>query len=162
MITLTKKVPSEILTKANAKKQRKKPRIDVIGIITMAVTLVSFIAAITVSGSVATNLIGFLVPLVIGVVFLIIFIIVEKHVRSPLVNLKLVFHPVIFTGNIMMLMFGILQYFVITGIPRLGSSATIWPRTGSYSRRFTTVSLWTVSDDLWTGFWNNGSQKNRT
>jgi MFS family permease len=47
---------------------------------------------------------------------------VEKRVKSPLVNLKLVFHPVILTGNIMMLMLGILQYFVITGIPQLGSA----------------------------------------
>jgi MFS family permease len=47
---------------------------------------------------------------------------VEKRAKSPLVNLKLAFHPVIFTGNIMMLMFGILQYFVITGIPQLGAA----------------------------------------
>ena len=54
--------------------------------------------------------------------FYVLFIIVEKRIKLPLVNLKLAFHPVIFTGNIMMLMFGILQYFVITGIPRLGSA----------------------------------------
>ena len=93
-------------------------------------TLVSFLIAITFSGSIATNLIGFVIPLVIGVIFLVLFIIVEKRVKSPLVNLKLVFHPVIFTGNIMMLMFGILQYFVITGIPQLGSAPPpIWVRT---------------------------------
>ena len=46
----------------------------------------------------------------------------EKRVKAPLINLKLVFHPVIFTGNIMMLMFGIVQYFIITGIPQLGSA----------------------------------------
>jgi len=47
---------------------------------------------------------------------------VEKRVKYPLVNLKLVFHPVILIGNITMLMFGILQYFVITGIPQLGAA----------------------------------------
>ena len=88
----------------------------------MAVTLVSFLIAITFSGSIATNLTAFVIPLVIGVIFLVLFLIVEKRVKSPLVNLKLVFHPVIFTGNITMLMFGILQYFVITGIPQLGSA----------------------------------------
>ena len=110
------KAPSNIPTKA------KKQRIDFIGIITLTVTLVSFLVAITVSGSIATNPAGFVIPLVIGIIFMILFIILEKRIKSPLVNLKLVFHPVIFTGNIMMLMFGILQYFVITGIPQLGSA----------------------------------------
>lgn len=114
------KGPSEIPTKT--KKQSNKQRIDFIGIILLTVTLVSFLVAITVSGSIATNLAGFLIPLVIGIISTVLLIIVEKRVRLPLVNLKLVFHPVIFTGNIMMLMFGILQYFVITGIPRLGSA----------------------------------------
>jgi MFS family permease len=67
-------------------------------------------------------LLAFAVPIAIGVIFLVLFLIVEKRIRAPIVNLKLVFHPVIFTGNIMMLMFGILQYFVITGIPQLGSA----------------------------------------
>ena len=108
--------PSNIPPKA------KKQRIDFIGIITLTVTIVSFLVAITVSGSIATNPVGFVIPLVIGIIFMILFMIVEKRIKAPLVNLKLVFHPVIFTGNIMMLMFGILQYFVITGIPRLGSA----------------------------------------
>lgn len=37
-------------------------------------------------------------------------------------SLNLVFHPVILIGNITMLMFGILQYIVITGIPQLGAA----------------------------------------
>lgn len=114
------KGPGEISTKT--KKQDKKQRVDFIGIILLAVTLVSFLVAITVSGSITTNLAGFLIPLVIGIVSLVLFIIVEKRIRLPIVNLRLVFHPVIFTGNIMMLMFGILQYFVITGVPQLGSA----------------------------------------
>jgi MFS family permease len=103
-------------------KHAKKQRMDFMGIITMSVTLVSFLVAITFSGSIATNLISFAIPLAIGVISLVLFIIVEKRVKSPLINLRLVFHPVIFTGNIMMLMFGILQYIVITGIPQLGSA----------------------------------------
>ncbi|MGC2308231.1 MAG: MFS transporter, partial [Nitrososphaeraceae archaeon] len=112
--------PNDIPTKSE--KQARKQRIDFIGIITMAVTLVSFLIAITYSGSIVTNPIAFVVPLAIGVIFLVIFLIVEKRVKYPLVNLKLVFHPVILIGNITMLMFGILQYFVITGIPQLGAA----------------------------------------
>lgn len=108
--------PSNIPAKAG------KQRIDFIGIIMLTVTLVSFLIAITYSGSIATNPIPFVVPFVIGVIFLVLFIIVEKRVKYPLVNMELVFHPVIFVGNITMLMFGILQYFVITGIPQLGAA----------------------------------------
>jgi len=108
--------PSEI--PANNKKQS----IDFVGIIMMTVTLVSFLVAITSIGSIASNLPAFVIPLVIGVIFLVLFLIVEKRTKSPIVNLNLVFYPVIFIGNITMLMFGILQYFVITGIPQLGSS----------------------------------------
>lgn len=102
--------------------KRGKKRIDIMGIITLTVTIVSFLIAITFSKSIVTNLPAFIVPLAIGVIFLVLFIIVEKRTKLPLINLKLAFHPVIFTGNIMMLMFGILQYFVITGIPQLGSA----------------------------------------
>jgi MFS family permease len=112
--------PSDIPTKS--KKQNKKQRIDFIGIIMLTVTIVSFLIAITFSGSIANNLVAFVVPLVIGVIFLVLLLIVEKRVKAPLVNLRLVFHPVVFIGNIMMLIFGILQYFVITGIPQLGSA----------------------------------------
>jgi MFS family permease len=113
-----KEAQSDISTTTKAKKRR----LDFMGIVTLTVTLVSFLVAITFSGSIATNLMAFVTPLVIGVIFLVLFLIVEKRVKPPLVNLKLVFHPVIFTGNISMLMFGILQYFVITGIPQLGAS----------------------------------------
>ena len=141
----------------------KKRHLDIIGIITMAVTLVSFLIAITFSGSIATNLMAFVIPLVIGVIFLVLFLIVEKRVKSPLVNLKLVFHPVIFTGNIMMLMFGILQYFVITGIPQLGVSASpVWVRTRSNSHGTFTVGLWSINDDLWASFRIDGSKKKGT
>src|SRR6478736_5978626 len=86
------------------------------------ILFISMFIAITLSKTITTNLIAFIVPLAIGVIFLVLFIKVEKRAKSPLVNLKLAFYPVIFTGNIMMLMFGILQYFVITGIPQLGSA----------------------------------------
>ena len=76
------KTSNDIPTKA--KKQAEKQRIDFIGIITMAVTLVSFLIAITFSGSIATNLIAFVVPLAIGVIFLVLFIIVEKRVKSSI------------------------------------------------------------------------------
>ncbi len=104
------------------KAKRQDKHIDFIGIAIMTVTLVSFLVAITYSSSIATNLARFAVPLVIGAISMIVFFIVEKRVKDPLVNLKLIFHPVIFSGNIMMLMYGILEYFIITGTPTLGAA----------------------------------------
>jgi MFS family permease len=102
--------------------RRMKIAIDVKGTVSMAVALVSFLVAITNSGSLSSNIIGFALPLVIGAVSLIIFVIVERRAKSPLVPLKLLFQPAIFVGNIAMLMFGIMQYILITVIPQLGAA----------------------------------------
>ena len=105
-----------------ARSTSSKQHIDMKGIITMAVALVSFLIAITYSGSITSNFVLFIVPLVVGIISLILFIIVEKRVKSPLVDLKLMFHPVIFAGNMSMLMLGIVQYIVITAIPQIGAN----------------------------------------
>jgi MFS family permease len=115
---ISRESPSDIPKKA----KRQDKHIDFIGIIILTVTLVSFLVAITYSTSITTNLARFVVPLAIGVISMVLFFIVEKRVKDPLVNLKLIFHPLIFTGNIMMLMFGILEYFIITGTPTLGAA----------------------------------------
>lgn len=100
----------------------KKERMDFMGIATLTVTIVGFLLAITFIGSIATNATPFVVSLIIGIVSLVLFLIVEKRVKPPLVNLKLEFNKVIVVGNVIMLMYGILEYIVITGTPQLGSS----------------------------------------
>jgi len=100
----------------------KKHRFDYMGIATLTVTIVSFLLAITFVGSITANLSTFVVSLIIGVIFFVIFMKVEKRAKSPLVNLKLEFNAAIFTGNIMMLMYGILEYIIITGVPQLGAA----------------------------------------
>jgi MFS family permease len=108
----------------NGAGMRKKTKIslDIKGIVTMSVSLVSFLIAITNSGSASENPLGFAVPLVIGAISLVLFILVEKRTNSPLVPLKLLLQPAIFAGNIAMLMFGIIQYIIITAIPQLGAA----------------------------------------
>ena len=101
---------------------KKRISLDIKGIITMTVSLVSFLIAITNSGSLPDNLIGFVVPLIIGAVSLIIFLRVEKKAKDPLVPLKLLMQPAIFAGNISMLMFGIVQYIIITAVPQIGAA----------------------------------------
>jgi MFS family permease len=103
-------------------REKTKISLDIKGIVTMSVSLVSFLIAITNSGSASENPLGFAVPLVIGAISLVLFILVEKRTKSPLVPLKLLLQPAIFAGNIAMLMFGIIQYIIITAIPQLGAA----------------------------------------
>jgi MFS family permease len=104
------------------KKKKGKLALDVKGIITMSVSLVSFLVAITNSSSLQEDPLGFAIPMVIGAISLVLFILVEKRAKSPLVPLKLLLQPPIFAGNIAMLMFGVVQYIIITAIPQLGAA----------------------------------------
>jgi MFS family permease len=103
-------------------KSARKLNLDIKGIVTMSVAIVSFMIAITNSGKLPDNIIGFVIPLIIGAVSLIMFLRVEKKAQFPLVPLKLLMQPAIFAGNISMLMFGIVQYIIITAIPQLGAA----------------------------------------
>ena len=103
-------------------KPARKLNLDIKGIVTMSVAMVSFLIAITNSGKLPANIVGFVVPLIIGAISLILFLRVEKKAQNPLVPLKLLLQPAIFAGNISMLMFGIVQYIIITAIPQLGAA----------------------------------------
>lgn len=124
----TTKITSDTILKQDTaggldrSKSKRRISLDIKGIITMTVSLVSFLIAITNSGSLPDNLIGFVVPLIIGAVSLIIFLRVEKKAKDPLVPLKLLMQPAIFAGNISMLMFGIVQYIIITAVPQIGAA----------------------------------------
>jgi MFS family permease len=111
-------------TNGGHERSARKMRIsvDIKGIATMSISLVSFLIAITNSGSLPDNLIGFVIPLIIGAASLIIFLRVEKKAKDPLVPLKLLMQPAIFAGNISMLMFGIVQYIIITAVPQVGAA----------------------------------------
>jgi len=112
----------EGVDKNGAGKKKGKIALDIKGIVTMTVSLVSFLVAITNSGSLSENPLGFAIPLVIGAISLVIFVLVEKRAKSPLVPLKLLLQPPIFAGNIAMLMFGIIQYIIIMAVPQLGAA----------------------------------------
>lgn len=109
-------------TSSDKPKAARRLNLDIKGIMTMAVALVSFMVAITNSGKLPDNIVGFAIPLIIGAISLILFLKVERKAQNPLVPLKLLMQPAIFAGNISMLMFGIVQYIIITAIPQLGAA----------------------------------------
>jgi MFS family permease len=109
-------------TSSDKSKAARRLNLDIKGIVTMTVALVSFMIAITNSGKLPDGIISFAVFLIIGAVSLILFLKVERKAKNPLVPLKLLMQPAIFAGNISMLMFGIVQYIIVTAIPQLGAA----------------------------------------
>ena len=117
----TKKIDEGVeLPPERDQKRRRKVSVDLPGTATMAVTLVAFLVALT--NSTSGNLLSFVTPIIIGAVSLVLFIIIENRVKNPLVPLKLLTQPAIFAGNISMLMFGIVQYIILTAVPQLGAA----------------------------------------
>ena len=97
--------------------------LDVKGAITLAVTISTLLLAITFLGSsssgnvvISVEFLGFLA---IGVVSLILFIIIEKRTKSPLIDLKLLSHRIILPANIIIMIFGITMLMVYQTIPIL-------------------------------------------
>lgn len=101
-------------------KIHRKISIDLPGTATMAVTIVAFLVALTNSSS--GNLLSFIIPIIIGAVSLVLFVITENKVKKPLVPIKLLTQPAIFAGNMSILMFGIVQYIILTAVPQLGEA----------------------------------------
>ena len=81
--------------------------IDIPGVITLTLTVSTFMLAITFLGK-GSNSIGlFWVFLGIGVASIIAFFLIEKRSEIPLISLKLAFHRIIRLGNISYLMLGV-------------------------------------------------------
>lgn len=70
----------DVIDKNGVDKKKKKGKLalDVKGIITLSLSLVSFLVAITNSSSLLADPLGFAVPMVIGAISLVLFILVEK------------------------------------------------------------------------------------
>jgi MFS family permease len=102
--------------------KRHGKAIDIPGVITMILTVSTFMLAITFLGQGAGALGLFWAFLVIGLISIIAFFMIEKRSEVPLINLKLAFHRIIRVGNIGYLMLGVVQYIIFSTIPTLGQT----------------------------------------
>ena len=96
--------------------------IDIPGVITLTLTVSTFMLAITFLGKGSSGIGLFWLFLVIGVASIIAFFMTEKRSKIPLISLKLAFHRIIRIGNISYLMLGIIQYIIFSTIPTLGQT----------------------------------------
>lgn len=94
--------------------------IDVKGTLALAVTIISFLAGISFLESNSANT-GFQVAVLFSVaaVSLAVFIVIEKKVSSPLVDLKLMTHKMILPATIILMMVFLCMFMVYQTVPIL-------------------------------------------
>ncbi len=111
-------------TKYSRKQPKRVSSIDLKGAIALAVTIASFLLALTYIGN-SNNLnssstqitVVSLALLSIGALAL--FVIIERRAASPLIELSLMAHKVLLPANIVILIFGITMFMVYQTIPIL-------------------------------------------
>lgn len=112
--------------KYNAKPQPDKVKqyvsrtVDIKGAITLAVFVTSFLLALTVleTGQ-GSNMANMSVFLTAGIVSLMVFIVVERRSKEPLVDLRLIIHKVILPANLIIMVVGFSMFMVFQTIPVL-------------------------------------------
>ena len=92
------------------KKQKFTDLVDIPGLITLILTVSTFMLTFTFLGMGSEGATNFWIFLAIAVVSLAAFLVIEKRSKKPLVNLKLAFGKIVFIANMIFLMLGIVQY----------------------------------------------------
>lgn len=115
-------VPKVSEDKSIEDNNRAGKTIDIPGLITLILTITTFMLSITFLGQGPESIGLFWVFLVIGIISIVSFFAIEKRSKIPLVDLKLAFHRIIRVGNISYLLLGIVQYIIFSTIPTLGQT----------------------------------------
>jgi MFS family permease len=111
-------------TKYSWKKPKSASSIDLKGAIALAVTIASFLLALTYIGN-SNNLnssptqITVISLALLSIGSLALFVIIERRAASPLIELSLMAHKVLLPANIVILIFGITMFMVYQTIPIL-------------------------------------------
>lgn len=101
-------------------KASTKNKIDIQGAITLTVSIAAFLMALTMEetgdGANSFSVMGLVV---IGIVYLILFAIIEKRSSSPLVSMKVLANRTILSCNILIMIVGLSMFMVFQTIPVL-------------------------------------------
>lgn len=101
-------------------KDSAKNKIDIQGAITLTVSIAAFLMALTMEetgdGANSFSVMGLVV---IGIVYLILFAIIEKRSSSPLVSMKVLANKTILPCNILIMIVGLSMFMVFQTIPVL-------------------------------------------
>ena len=104
-----------------AGKKRVLPSIDIKGALALSVTIIAFLLALTLvqSGVNARNLPQIEVAFAVSVVSLAIFVIVERRIKSPLVDLRLLRDKTLLPSYIILMATGIMMFMTYPAIVQL-------------------------------------------
>src|SRR5688572_10964970 len=113
----------------NTKYNKKKIHIDIKGAITLTITIISFLLALTFlysdteinpyfNSSYYSTIYHILPFITVGIISLILFILVEKRTQFPLINFK-IFDTTIFFSSLVIMIIGMSMFMVFQTIPIL-------------------------------------------
>ncbi|MGI0047732.1 MAG: MFS transporter [Nitrosotalea sp.] len=97
----------------------KKVAIDINGAITLAISIASFLIALTMMEDAGSNYLQIIALFIIGIVSITAFILIEKRATSPMIDFKILLHKTILPANIMMVIVGLSMFMVFQTIPVL-------------------------------------------
>jgi MFS family permease len=100
----------------------RRQEIDVRGAVALAVSLTSFLLAITFAGTLPATLAEFALFLAAGIVSIVVFFMLEKRSRYPLINLKIMFGRLMVAGNMIFLFAGVVEYVIFQATPTLATA----------------------------------------
>lgn len=105
----------------NGGKKRVLPSIDIKGALALSVTIIAFLLALTLvqSGVNTRNLPQIEVAFAVSVVSLAIFVIVERRIKSPLVDLRLLRDKTLLPSYIILMATGIMMFMTYPAIVQL-------------------------------------------
>lgn len=107
-------------TEITTEEKATKNKIDIPGAVSLAISVTSFLMALTMLENGDNTNSFFLVGLVvIGIVYLTLFVVIEKRSKSPLISLKVLAHKTILPSNIMVMIVGLSMFMVFQTIPVL-------------------------------------------
>ena len=107
------------ITSEGKTNEKFRNKIDIPGAITLAISITSFLLTLTFvengtsSSYFITGLLG------IAIISLILFVIIERKARSPLVDFKVLLNRSIFPANVMVMIVGLSMFMVFQTIPVL-------------------------------------------
>ena len=107
---------------------KKEEKVDVKGAITLAAFVTSFLLALTLSETTGNNGSGsssgssvslFYTLVALGITAFVLFVIIERREKHPLVDFKVILHTVILPSNLIILVVGFSMFMVFQTIPVL-------------------------------------------
>jgi MFS family permease len=107
------------ITSEGMKNEKLQNKIDIPGAIALAISVTSFLLTLTFVENGTSGSYLIIELLGIAIISLILFVLIERKVKSPLVDFKVLLHKSIFPANMMVMIVGLSMFMVFQTIPVL-------------------------------------------